>query len=105
MSSRSHYPDTPWRTTTPGDALGAMIYQSVRQALAEVQAERPAIQPRLYSVEQAAVYLSRPPSSIRQLVRDGRLPKASSDSRVLIAREDLDAFVEEERRLASGAEQ
>lgn len=102
MSRRAHYPDTPWRADSPGDALAAMLYKAARQAIADSHAEAAPIQPRLLNVDQAGAYLGRPASTIKSLVSSGRLRKASSDKRLLIAREDLDAFVEEERRLAAG---
>ena len=49
---------------------------------------------RLYSVEEAAVYLGRSEWSIRHLIWDGSLPQVKVGRRVQVDVVDLNAFIE-----------
>lgn len=49
---------------------------------------------RLYSVDEAAVYLGRTPGAVRELIFKGRLPKVAIDRRVQIDLKDLDSLID-----------
>ena len=52
------------------------------------------LQKRLFSVEEAAEYLSLSPWTIREMGTHGRLPVVRLGRRVLFDREDLDQWIE-----------
>lgn len=49
---------------------------------------------RAYTVQEAAEYLAVSVSTVRQLIRDDRLPARKSGAKVLLDVRDLDAFFE-----------
>lgn len=48
---------------------------------------------RLYTVDEAAIYLGRTACAIREMIWAGKLPVVRSDRRVFIDLKDLSAFV------------
>jgi excisionase family DNA binding protein len=60
------------------------------------------IEPRLLGVEDAARYLGVGPTTVRDLVMSGRLPRVRLDElrRTLLDRLDLDAFIARSREHA-----
>jgi len=52
---------------------------------------------RLYSVDDAAIYLGRTPWAVRELIYRGALPSIRADRRVQVDVRDLDAFIERHR--------
>jgi excisionase family DNA binding protein len=56
------------------------------------------IQPRLLTIAQAAVYLGRTEKAAYHMVASGQLPAVRSDSRVMLDRLDLDAWIEANKR-------
>jgi excisionase family DNA binding protein len=53
------------------------------------------IEPRLYSVEQAASYLNRSPHSVRHLITTKKLRAVKLDGRVFLDKNDLDRAIDE----------
>lgn len=49
---------------------------------------------RLYSIEDAAVYLSISPWTVRSLIHNGKLKRVSFSRRVLIDKADLDKLID-----------
>ena len=49
---------------------------------------------RLYTVEEAAMYLGRSEWSVRRLIWNGVLPQVKFDRRVQVDIRDLDRFIE-----------
>lgn len=56
--------------------------------------KRSKTQKRLYSVEDAAVYLGRTAHAVRSLCYSGRLPAVKIDGRVFFDVYDMDALIE-----------
>jgi hypothetical protein len=58
------------------------------------------IRPRLLTVEQAALYLSRSTHSMRHLIRSKKVPVVRLDDRLFLDVRDLDRAIEEAKQLA-----
>lgn len=57
--------------------------------------EKPAVQKRLYTIEEAAIYLGRSPSAVRRLVSLGYLPSVRiGPKRLALDKVDLDKIIE-----------
>jgi excisionase family DNA binding protein len=78
------------------DALADKVADRLRDGGASAPAG--SIRPRLLTVEQAAVYLSRSKASVQHLVASGKVPTVRSDRRVFIDAEDLDAWIREHKQ-------
>jgi len=63
-----------------------------------MNAEQNRITKRLYTVEEAAMYLGRSVWSVRRLIWDGLLPEVRIDKRVQVDIRDLDAFIEHNKQ-------
>lgn len=78
------------------------VLDNIAQAIAEAVLARlephlrvlTTVQPRLLTVQQAAVYLGRKDKAIRHLVASGDLPSVRSDCRVMLDRIDLDKWID-----------
>jgi len=57
------------------------------------------VEKRLFSVQEAAVYLGRSDGAVRELAKRGALPYVKADRRVHFDRIDLDAFIEKNKVL------
>lgn len=55
---------------------------------------------RLLSVYEAAEYIGRTPTAVRDLVRDGKISSVRCDRRVFLDIEDLNAWIERNKELA-----
>ena len=51
------------------------------------------VQKRLYSIEEAAIFLGRPASSVRHLIWKGRLPYIPEGKRLFLDVRDLEIYV------------
>lgn len=84
----------PGRISTTGnvglDLLADAIAERVFERLKAEGGERPA----LFGVKEAAVYLGRSPSAIRNLIGRGVLPCVRQGGRVMLKRVDLDQAIE-----------
>jgi excisionase family DNA binding protein len=56
---------------------------------------------RLYSIEEAAVYLGRSEWSVRRLIWSGELPAVRARRRVHVDVRDMDAFIEKHKEVAA----
>ena len=54
---------------------------------------------RLYTIEEAAMYLGRGKWGIRHLIDSGKLPHVRVDKRIHIDVEDMDRFIEQNKVL------
>jgi excisionase family DNA binding protein len=81
------------------DALAERVAGKVRAEFARDAG--PAVQPRLLTVEQAAVYLGRTKEAVQHLATDGKIPTVRSDRRIFIDVGDLDRWIEENKQNAS----
>ncbi len=61
------------------------------------KAVKPPVPKRLFTVEEAAVYLGRSPASIRYLVSCGYLEYVRMGKRIFFDREYLDSLIEESK--------
>ncbi len=52
------------------------------------------IEKRLYTLDEAAIYLGRSIWSMRRLIWDGLLPQVRADRRVHVDVRDMEAFIE-----------
>ena len=76
----------------PTDLLCSAIAKSVAELLTPLLGAR--ITPRLLDLNQAGIYIGRPPQMVRKLVSAGKIPNSSGDRRILIDRSDLDHFID-----------
>jgi hypothetical protein len=61
--------------------------------------EQPKTNKRLYSLEEAAIYLGRSLWSVRRLVWNGLLSKVEAGGRIHIDVRDMDAFIDSNKVL------
>ena len=80
---------------TPLESLVAsQIASEVRALVAEQVETLPKVQPMLFTVPQAAVYLGRTTKAVQHMIADGKLPLVRDGRRVMLHRPDLDAWIE-----------
>jgi excisionase family DNA binding protein len=84
------------------DLLTALAKRIAVELSAEIVSEKggSTIQPRLLTVDQAAAYIGRSKDAVQHMVASGKIPKVQSDRRVFLDREDLDQWIEENKRPA-----
>jgi excisionase family DNA binding protein len=78
------------------------LFQELLDAVATAVAVRlrselmggPPFQPRLLSVDQAALYLGRTKAAIQHMISDGTLRTVRGDRRVFLDKNDLDEWIE-----------
>jgi excisionase family DNA binding protein len=73
------------------DALADRVATRVREQLAGHGA---AIKPRLFTAEQAAVYLGRTKEAVEHMIAGGKLPVVRPDRRVFLDVQDLDRWID-----------
>jgi excisionase family DNA binding protein len=61
--------------------------------------DSPAVVPRLYTLKQAAAYLSTSLYAMRELIIRKKIPNLRIGKKYHIDRRDLDAFIEKEKHL------
>jgi excisionase family DNA binding protein len=59
----------------------------------------PHIEKRLYSIDEAAIYLGRSTWSIRRLIWNGVLPQVRGGGRVHVDIRDMEAFIEKHKEM------
>ena len=87
----------PQQSIDPQSILAALEATIRAQVLAEEQAKPQTTGPRLLTVAQAAEYLGRTESAVRQLIHKRRLPVIRFDRKIRIDIRDLDHMIEEYR--------
>ena len=85
----------PGITTLLAKELAAEVTLLVRQELA--RSAMPGVQPRLYDVRQAAVYLGRSEQAVQHLIFDKAIPVVRIGKRVHLDREDMDDWIEQNK--------
>ena len=71
-----------------------LIAAKSSERLAESGREGGKLRPRLFTVEDAALYLGRTKKGVQHLIAAGKLPTVKSDCRVFLDRKDLDEWIE-----------
>ena len=56
------------------------------------------VKPRLFSIEQAAVYLGRTAKAVRCLIDTGAFPTVRTDGRIMLDVRDLDVWIDQGKR-------
>ncbi|MBN1458481.1 MAG: helix-turn-helix domain-containing protein [Armatimonadetes bacterium] len=79
------------------DTVAERIATRVRAEIANSSSD-PSVKPRLLSVKQAAVYLSRTEQAVAHMVSAGKLPAVRGDRRVSIDVRDLDKWIESNKQ-------
>jgi excisionase family DNA binding protein len=74
------------------DVLAEKLATRVRLDLA--QNGGVAVKPRLFSVEEGAVYLGRSKEAVEHMIGAGKLPVVRADRRVFLDVRDLDRWIE-----------
>lgn len=77
-------------------SLEGMVAEIARVVVRE-ELERQPVQPRLFTVKQAAKYLGRSPDALYHLIRNAPLPSVRADGRVMLDRRDLDKYIEDNK--------
>ena len=96
------------RLESDGGMNGALTLDSLMDALAAAVATKlerrvaaaGSIQPRLFTVRQAAKYLGCSEPSVYHHIKDGKLAVVRRDRRVFLDVQDLDRMIECKRRTA-----
>lgn len=52
---------------------------------------------RLYTIEEAAVYIGRTKQAVRELIYDGKIPIVHPDRRMHLDKHDLDKWIEKNK--------
>jgi len=56
------------------------------------------VKPRLFSIDQTAVYLGRTPKAVRCLIDNGEFPHVRTDGRIMLDVRDLDQWIDRGKR-------
>jgi excisionase family DNA binding protein len=75
------------------DAVATAVANKLRAQLGSTP-ESAVVQPRLMSVEAAAIYLGRTKPAVQHMIAEGSLPTVRTDRRVFLDRQDLDKWIE-----------
>jgi excisionase family DNA binding protein len=104
LSGKVHAPEE--RHPAPSEVAATHVNSTGNaglDALADAIAARVAArlnkseEPRLMSVNEAAVYIGHTPRALRHMIADGRIPAIRDGSRVHLDRADLDQWIEMRR--------
>jgi excisionase family DNA binding protein len=79
------------------DAVAAAVAEKLRSSQPGTNVGSVPVQPRLLSVEQAAVYLGRTKPAIQHMIAEGSLQTVRADRRVFLDKEDLDRWIEKNK--------
>ena len=74
-------------------AFAHMIAEQLRSVFEPLLHPATGVQQRLFTVEQAAIYLGRSETAVRQLIQKGTLPVTKIDGKVQIDRAALDKLI------------
>jgi excisionase family DNA binding protein len=75
------------------EAVATAVAEKLRSQAAFASGAIP-VQPRLLSVEQAAIYLGRTKPAIQHMIADGTLRAVRADRRVFLDKNDLDQWID-----------
>jgi excisionase family DNA binding protein len=94
LPKETHGMTTDTNLATILNAVSDLIAAQSSQRLAEFGREGGRVRPRLFSVEDAALYLGRSKKAVQHLIAFGKLPTVKADRRVFLDRKDLDEWIE-----------
>lgn len=83
--------------TNPTDLFTESLAEAIAKRLRADQQQVPRVDMRLFGINEAAIYMGRTPSAIRQLINDGKIKVTRIDSRVQIDRTDLDELIDKSK--------
>jgi hypothetical protein len=72
------------------------VYRKTRRRLKK-GVNQGEVQKRLYSIEEAAVYLGRTVYAVREIYYSGKLPVVKIDGRIYIDIQDMDTLIEQSK--------
>ena len=75
-------------------AFSDLIAAKSSELLAESGRDGRKVQPRLFTVDDAALYLGRTKKAVQHMIASGKLPTVKADRRVFLDRNDLDEWIE-----------
>ncbi len=92
-------PTAPKRRSNVATSPNAFFADSFLETLAEriaqkLRVEPRDLQPRLLTIDQAAVYVGRTREAMQHLANSARIPTVRADRRVFIDRRDLDRWID-----------
>ena len=87
-------PTTDAKLNTFINAFTDLIAAKVSERLTATDHESPKIKKRLFTVEEAAVYLGRTKEGVQHMIAAAKLTTVKLDRRVFLDRKDLDAMIE-----------
>jgi excisionase family DNA binding protein len=76
------------------NAFSDLIAAKSSERLAESGREGGKVPPRLFTVEDAGLYLGRTNKAVQHMIASGKLPTVKADRRVFLDRKDLDEWIE-----------
>jgi excisionase family DNA binding protein len=94
LPKETHGMTTDTNLATILNAVSDLIAAQSSQRLAESGREAEKVRPRLFTVEDAAIYLGRTMKAVQHMIASGKLAKVKGDRRVFLDRKDLDEFIE-----------
>ena len=78
------------------DAIADRVAIRVMERIGNCQPA--SVQAKLFTVQQAASYIGRTPEAVNHLVSERRIPTVRSDKRIFIDKQDLDKWIDENKR-------
>lgn len=86
---------------SPNTFFADSFLETLAERIAQkLRAERQDLQPRLLTMDEAAVYVGRTREAMQHLANSAKIPTVRADRRVFIDRHDLDRWID---RNKSGA--
>lgn len=94
LPKETHGMTTDTNLNTILNAVSDLIAAHSSKRLAESGREAGKVQQRLFTVEDAAIYLGRTKKAVQHLIASGKLRTVKCDHRVFLDRKDLDEWIE-----------
>jgi len=79
------------------DAVATAVAEKLRSAPPGANEGVLSIEPRLLSVDQAALYLGRTKPAIQHMIAEGSLQTVRADRRVFLDKQDLDRWIDKNK--------
>jgi excisionase family DNA binding protein len=79
------------------NSFAELVASKLRARPTDPGGESARIQPRLLTVEQAAMYLGRTKDAVQHMIGSGKLPIIRTDRRVFLDLRDLDQWIEQSK--------
>ena len=94
VPKETHGMTTNTNLNTILNAFSDLIAAKSSERLAASVREDGKVRPRLFTVEDAALYLGRTKKAVQHMIASGKLPTVKADRRVFLDRKDLDEWIE-----------